>query len=80
MPYGLILVIAVIALAARHFNYERASTRSKRLVVTLTVVSFVALVLLPRWLLIAAALQLGVCVYVILHRTVADELARREDP
>ena len=79
MVYGIIFLVAVIALTVRHARYERASLRSKRTVIGITTASSLIYFLMPSWVLVAVLLQAGTCVYIILHQIVAEELARPED-
>ena len=72
--YGLILLVGAIALAYRHATSDRATRRSK-----LWVVGLVALSVLGPGSLWMAVLQVGVCVYVIVHKIVTDELAKSDE-
>jgi hypothetical protein len=75
IPYGVILPVAAVVLAARHARTDRASLRSKCVVGGTVVVS---VLLCPTWPLITALVQLSACIYVIVYRIVVDELARSD--
>jgi hypothetical protein len=76
LAYGLILLVVAVVLAARHQAYPHASERSKRWVWSLVAASLAICFALPSLMLVGVLLQVGVCVYVILHQTVCDEMAK----
>ena len=69
MPYGLIFPIATIALVLRYIIATDASSRAKYIVGGIAGASFVIPSLFPYGPYVAMALQLGVCVFVILYLT-----------
>ena len=81
MGYGLILLIIVIALAARHAHSPDPSVLSKRLVAGLTAVLVFIYVGWPAKALLTATLLASIGVYIILHQVVMSwqrELAEAE--
>lgn len=80
-PYGLILLVSAGVLAFRHAGHDRASPRSKQVVVGAFFVStFIYLSYLDGPLYALAPL-LGICVYVVFCRLIEvemDELDRQE--
>jgi hypothetical protein len=84
IPYSLILLVAVVWLAARHFHSPAVPAHSKRLVTLLTFSSIAAVWMLPQASLPAAIIQIGICAYVILYSRVTtltpDQARPRREP
>ena len=73
VPYGIVLLVATGVLAFRHVRTDRASPRSRWVV---GCIAFLSVIVSASWPLTAAVVQLSICVYVIIHRVVTDELAK----
>lgn len=81
MPYDLFLLVAVIVLVWRHSQRSETSERARGWVIGVVAVSVVLRVLMPAFFYLALALQLGVCLWLILLKLIADaqaEIAREE--
>lgn len=71
MPYRLILLTLVLALAVRYVCNPYPSSRSKGIVVATVATSLLAARYLPEGWLIAALMQMAVGAYILLYLTVA---------
>jgi hypothetical protein len=70
IPYGLIPVVAVVWLVARHIRTAPASDRSKQWLAGLAVL---AVALTAYWPIVAVVAQVSVCVYVLLHQIITSD-------
>jgi hypothetical protein len=77
MPYWLILPFVVGWLVYRHVS-STASDRSKRVVVGLTIGTFLLALTWPAATILVTLLFVSVGVYVLLHREISDHIERTE--
>ena len=81
MPYDLILLVAVIVLVWRHSQRPEISERARGWVIGVVAVSIVLRALMPAFFCVALVLQLGVCLWLIFLKLIADakaEIVREE--
>jgi hypothetical protein len=70
IPYGLVVLGAVLVLCYRHVRAPYTSVRSKRAVAGLTAATFAVPYVWPLAGILALPLQLLICLYVIFYRMV----------
>ena len=67
MPYGLIPLIASVALGVRYLAVEEASVGSKGAVASIVAAGLLIWWRYPQWLLVATLLQAVVSIYVLVY-------------
>ena len=77
IPYGLIPVVAVVWLVARHVRTAPASDRSKQ---WLTGAAVLAVALTLYWPIVGVVAQVTVCAYVLLYEIITVDADRKTCP